>query len=250
MILRYDAAMAWVEARLHGQRVFARAKSDGSFLVEGNHVEVRYRRDASRAYRARVSNLERQDGAPILADDACAPAASAPAKPKRTAAAAVSGNKQPVLGPTPRSVNDAIVVYADGACSGNPGPAGLGVVIIDGQSRIEISEHLGIGTNNIAELTAIERALDSLSDSRRSTVIHTDSSYAIGVLAKGWKAKANAELVGRVRARLAERPSVRLVHVPGHAGVVLNERADELAREAVRTRQSRTERFASDSSDS
>jgi ribonuclease HI len=65
--------------------------------------------------------------------------------------------------------------------------------------------------------------------------VHTDSQYAIGVLQKGWKAKANQELVARVRAVLATR-DVRLVYVPGHSGVPLNERADELARESILAR--------------
>src|SRR5207237_588932 len=72
--------------------------------------------------------------------------------------------------------------------------------------------------------------------------IHTDSAYAIGVLSKRWKAKANLALIERVRERLAKRPATLLVHVRGHAGIELNERADELAREAVRTGRSRSER--------
>jgi ribonuclease HI len=69
--------------------------------------------------------------------------------------------------------------------------------------------------------------------------VHTDSQYAIGVLTKGWKAKANQALIAGVKVALAKRSAWRLVYVPGHAGVPLNERADELAREAVRTRSSR-----------
>jgi ribonuclease HI len=81
-----------------------------------------------------------------------------------------------------------------------------------------------------------------VTDKVRPLVIHTDSAYAIGVLSKGWKAKANLVLIERVRARLAKRPGTTLVHVRGHAGIELNERADELAREAVRTQSSRSER--------
>jgi ribonuclease HI len=142
----------------------------------------------------------------------------------------------------PKVSKDSIIAYADGACSGNPGPAGLGVVILEGNLRTEISEHLGQATNNIAELSAIERVFDAVRDTGRPLVIYTDSAYAIGVLSKGWKAKANVALIERVRERLAKRPATRLVHVRGHAGIELNERADELAREAVRTGRSRTER--------
>ena len=72
-------------------------------------------------------------------------------------------------------------------------------------------------------------------------VVHTDSQYAIGVLQKGWKAKANQDLVARTKKLVAAR-SARLVYVPGHAGVPLNERADELARQAVIVRGNRERR--------
>jgi ribonuclease HI len=63
--------------------------------------------------------------------------------------------------------------------------------------------------------------------------VHTDSQYSIGVLQKGWKAKVNQELIAKTKSLLAKRPQARLVYVPGHAGVPMNERADELAREAI-----------------
>jgi ribonuclease HI len=131
-----------------------------------------------------------------------------------------------------------VVAYADGACSGNPGPAGLGVVLLDGPQRVEISEYLGEGTNNIAELTAVLRALEEIKDPSRKLIIRTDSQYTIGILQKGWKAKANVELIEKLREVLRRRPA-RIEYVPGHAGVALNERADALAREAVAGRKSR-----------
>jgi ribonuclease HI len=68
-------------------------------------------------------------------------------------------------------------------------------------------------------------------------IIHSDSSYAIGLLTQGWKAKANTELVARLRAKAARFPNLRFVKVAGHAGVPENERCDELARTAVERRQ-------------
>jgi ribonuclease HI len=130
---------------------------------------------------------------------------------------------------------DAIIVYTDGACTGNPGPAGLGVVILDGGQRRELSEYLGVGTNNIAELMAIVRALEEV-PSDRTVVLHADSAYALGLLGKGWKAKANQELVARMRAVAKPFRDLRLVKVAGHAGVAENERADELARAAIARR--------------
>jgi ribonuclease HI len=118
------------------------------------------------------------------------------------------------------------------------------MVLIDGATRIELSEYLGQGTNNIAELTAVLRALQA-AHAGRPMVVHTDSQYTIGVVQKGWKAKANQALVAELRAALASRPGVRLRYVPGHAGVLLNERADALAREAVSGRRTRREEFVS-----
>lgn len=131
-----------------------------------------------------------------------------------------------------------IKIYTDGACSGNPGPAGLGVVLCaDGEQR-ELSEYLGHGTNNIAELTAILRALDAVSDKRRAIELYTDSQYAIGVLTKQWKAKANQALILDIKAVLATFSHCTLHYVRGHNGHPLNERADELAVQAVRAQAS------------
>src|SRR5450432_2109763 len=233
--------MPWVRAQLHGQVVFARANPDGSLLIQGNRVEVCYSLNASRLYKARASNVAKTSSTSVFPDDARSPRAESGARLKKAASVTVT-KKRMQSSVMPKAPKDSIIAYADGACSGNPGPAGLGVVVIDGPIRTEISEHLGQGTNNIAELTAIERVLDTVTEEGRPLVIHTDSTYAIGVLSKGWKAKANVALIERVRKRLVKRPATRLVHVRGHAGIELNERADELAREAVRTGRTRTER--------
>ena len=79
----------------------------------------------------------------------------------------------------------------------------------------------------------------SATPSGAAAVVHTDSQYSIGVLTKGWKAKANQELIASVKSALAGRRGWHLRYVPGHAGVPLNERADELARQAVQRRASR-----------
>lgn len=236
--------MPWVRALLRGQKVFARADASGRLVAEGGRVEVRYKPNDGRKYGAREDNLTVAPGE-VLPDEHCGPAdavekkesagkatastASKTTSEERKAAAKVAHEQAP---PPPAGQ---VIAYADGACTGNPGPAGLGVMIIDGPKRIELSEYLGQGTNNIAELTAILRAVDAVPDDVPMTVF-TDSQYAIGVLQKGWKAKANQELVADVKRALATRKKTKLVYVPGHSGVSGNERADELAREAVRSR--------------
>jgi ribonuclease HI len=235
--------MPWVRALLHGQVVYARAKPDGTLLLQGNRVEVCYSPNATRLYMARSSNVVKEENTAVLPDETCMPRADSASRLRKVPAIGGSVTKKAKTSTAlPKVPKDTVIAYADGACSGNPGPAGLGVVVVDGPTRMEISEHLGEGTNNIAELTAIERVLDVVREPGRPLVIHTDSAYAIGVLSKGWKAKANLALIERVRDRLAKRPATRLVHVRGHSGIELNERADELAREAVRTRKSRQER--------
>jgi ribonuclease HI len=155
-------------------------------LAQGNRVEVCYSPNASRLYKARSTNLVREEPVNVLPDEACAPRADSAARLKKAAAVVRVVSKKPMQSTAiPKAPKDAIIAYADGACSGNPGPAGLGIVVVDGSTKTEISEHLGQATNNIAELTAIERVLDAVTDKVRPLVIHTDSAYAIGVLSKG-----------------------------------------------------------------
>lgn len=215
-------------------------------------MEVRYRPSDGRAYRASVRNLEPVEGE-IFPDAHCVPALPEPEAAKAGAAtsgvSARGGASKTATGAKKKSISAAdpaeeqrllgaarFVAFTDGACSGNPGPAGLGVVLLSGDSRREFSEYLGTGTNNVAELTAILRALEAVERTGESTHVHTDSQYAIGVLQKGWKAKANQALIAEIKERMKAFKALKLVYVPGHAGVPLNERADELARMAVSSR--------------
>ena len=221
--------MPWIEAMLRGQKVLARAKDDGSLLDEGGRVEIRYKPKDGKAYRAGRSNLEIVRGAPLLPDDTCAPGVAPPEK----------GAAPKTKVHTHSAPADAWLAYTDGACSGNPGPAGSGVVLVSPGGKMHDGfDYLGEATNNVAELTAILRALEWIPHGAGTIVVHTDSKYAIGVLTKGWKAKVNGELIAKTK-RLVQERGARLEYVPGHSGVPLNERADELAREAVTSRRSR-----------
>lgn len=128
----------------------------------------------------------------------------------------------------------AILAYTDGACSGNPGPAGIGVVLVCGEHRKEISEYIGEATSNIAELSAVVRALASIKDRARYVILHSDSQYTIGALTQNWKIRANKKLVEQARSLAATFARLRFEWVPGHAGVPENERCDQLARAAIR----------------
>jgi ribonuclease HI len=209
--------------RFKGETVYVHADDAGRPLLDGDgRAEMKYRESDSKSYRPFPTNLLPHAGGD---EPPRKPAAKRPAPAPRRAHAA-------------KSHEPALEIWTDGACSGNPGPMGIGVVVIDGAQRRELGEYLGVGTNNIAELTAIGRGLDVAADGdkARRIRVYSDSSYAIGLLEKGWKAKANQELVGRLRRQLTGFPHVEFVKVEGHAGVPENERCDELARRAISRR--------------
>ncbi len=213
--------------------MLALCDDQGKLVVDGGRVEIRYKPTDSKAYRAAIGNLELSSAAALIADDAVvagAPMDAAASKRPSSSRFKAVKSASVVHGAIPEG---ALVAYTDGACTGNPGPAGLGVVLMDGADRRELSMYLGHATNNIAELTAIEEALKIAKEPTRPLVIHTDSQYAIGVLSKGWKAKANQELIARIKATLKPFKKLELRYVKGHAGIPDNERADELARAAV-----------------
>lgn len=221
--------MAWIRRKLRNETVYVKV-GDGGQPAPGRdgRVDIRYKPSpAAKVYRAALRNLQ-PTGDPDDEIPVELPGADA-------AEGASAAGARGATGSVP---DDAIIVYTDGACTGNPGPAGIGVVILDDGKRREISEYLGQGTNNIAELTAIERALEALAeqDSARPVLLHSDSSYSIGLLSKGWKARANAELVARIRDLARGFRDLRFVKVKGHAGVPENERCDELARLAITRR--------------
>lgn len=231
---------------LRGKQVYVRTTANGEPDVSRDgRVDIKYKAaGGAKIYRASARNLETSgdpaDDRPIDIDetgDQPADAATPSARgQRRKGSKSGRGTGATARAPaTPPA--GSLIIYTDGACTGNPGPAGIGVVIIDGDERQEISEYLGVGTNNIAELTAIERALQATWDRRdRAVYVHSDSSYSLGLLTKGWKAKANQALVARLRELADSFPNLAFVKVKGHAGIPENERADELARIAVELR--------------
>ena len=137
-----------------------------------------------------------------------------------------------------------VTIHTDGACSGNPGPGGFGAILQWGDHTRELKGGEAHTTNNRMELMAAITALESLK--RTCTVdLHTDSQYlrnGIMTWIKGWKRNGwktadrkpvkNVDLWQRLDAALANH-TVRWHWVRGHSGHDLNERADELAREAI-----------------
>ena len=137
-----------------------------------------------------------------------------------------------------------VVIYTDGACSGNPGPGGWGAVLQGGGKERELYGGDALTTNNRMELMAAIQALEALQ--RPTTVsLHTDSKYLLDGITKwiqgwqrnGWKTAARKPVKNDdLWRRLVEamRPhDVRWVWVKGHAGDPGNERADALARRGI-----------------
>lgn len=183
-------------------RVFVEVDEEGVPLLKKGLAKMVYRLGSERTYSARPSKLSAA-GAP--------PAESESRFPEQ----------------------DWIRVFTDGACLGNPGPAGCAALVLEGKKATELSRYLGQGTNNIAELEAIRLGLLAVKDRTRPVRVFTDSGYALGLLSLGWKAKANQQLVQEIRLLLRAFPTLEFVKVRGHAGVPENERVDELAREAI-----------------
>ena len=129
---------------------------------------------------------------------------------------------------------EGILIFTDGASSGNPGPSGIGVVLRSGKHERERSEYIGLATNNIAELKAIEAGLLAVKRTNLPVRIFTDSKYAFGVLTLGWKAKANREMVKSIKKTMMKFKNLKIVKVKGHAGDEGNERADFLATSAIK----------------
>jgi ribonuclease HI len=202
--------MAWERRRYRKNKVWIRVDEHGTpVLDERKLAALRYKPEDERTYSVRPDEvLPLTEGA-----EAPEPAPDAPLE---------AGG------------GDAVHIYTDGASSGNPGPAGLGVVLLWRGHRREIQRYLGETTNNAAELTAVLAALEAVRRPELTVVLHTDSKYVIGVLAGGHKVKANQELVARIHAEMERFRSLRFVKVPAHAGVPENERADRLATDAVR----------------
>jgi ribonuclease HI len=142
---------------------------------------------------------------------------------------------------------DDVIIYTDGACSGNPGPGGWGALLKCGAIERELSGGERATTNNRMELMAVIEALNALKKPVRA-VVYTDSQYVqkgISEWIHGWKRKgwrtAGGDPVKNVDLWQALDAAAR-VHevewkwVKGHAGHPENERVDRLARDAIPAR--------------
>lgn len=127
------------------------------------------------------------------------------------------------------------LIYSDGASKGNPGDAGIGIVICDTQGKVlrEVSDYIGVTTNNVAEYSALIRALHEAADLGATQIeIRTDSELLARQLSGIYKVKsANLKpLHERVTSMLQAFDQVSVFHVVRER----NKRADQLANEGIR----------------
>ena len=226
----------WKRMSFKGNKVWAEVDESENFKLEGGRVRIKYNLKQSHEYRVYPDSLKSD------APENLIPKGSRPKKEKKKEPSPSPHTPQPAphgicelpfegLSTTEPGI---IHIFTDGASSGNPGPSGIGVFFRYGEHEREISRFIGEGTNNIAELTAIRVALEEVKKPELPVRIYTDSSYALGLLAKGWKAKANEELITAIRSLMTRFKSLAFVKVKGHAGFDENEKADHLATSAIK----------------
>lgn len=140
---------------------------------------------------------------------------------------------------------DKVVIYTDGACSGNPGPGGWGTILMYKDIKKEISGRNDNTTNNIMEITAVIEGLKMLKY-ECIVEVYSDSAYVVNAFNQGWIynwQKNNWKTSGKEPVKnkelweelylLTQKHKVTFVKVKGHADNPYNNRCDELARNAI-----------------
>ena len=141
---------------------------------------------------------------------------------------------------------DKVIIYTDGACSGNPGPGGWGSILMMGENKREISGGKKDTTNNVMELTAVIEALKLLKRPCKVDLC-SDSAYVVnaflqnwilGWIKNGWKNSSKEEVKNKELWQelfsLTKIHDVTFLKVKGHADNEYNNRCDELARNAIK----------------
>lgn len=134
-----------------------------------------------------------------------------------------------------------ITIFTDGAAKGNPGRGGYGVVISAGDTVTELGGHKAHTTNNEMELKAVVEALKAVVGTKATVAIYTDSKYVVegakgwvfGWAKNGWVTKAKSDVLNKELWQellpLLGKVEIEWHKVPGHVGIIGNERADTIA---------------------
>ena len=141
--------------------------------------------------------------------------------------------------------NDSVIIYTDGACSGNPGPGGYAAIIIGENNKKEIAGFHSNTTNNRMELMAVIAGLENVQKGTK-VKLFSDSNYVIKGITnwiyrkkkKGWKTSSNNNVKNKeLRKRLDNLINdykIEFIKVRGHSGNEYNEEADSLAKKQIR----------------
>lgn len=142
-------------------------------------------------------------------------------------------------------MEEKVIIYTDGACSGNPGPGGWGAILMYKDAKKEISGGMKNTTNNIMEITAVVEALKCLKV-ESDVQVYSDSAYTVNAFKQGWiynwmkngwktankEPVKNKELWQELYA-LTKKHKVEFIKVKGHADNEFNNRCDEMARNEI-----------------
>ena len=138
-------------------------------------------------------------------------------------------------------MTDKITIFTDGAAKGNPGRGGFGVIISTDNTITELGGFKEMTTNNEMELTAVVEALKVVANKKKPVAIYTDSKYVVegakgwvfGWVKNGWQTKAKTDVLNKelwqALLPLLNKINIEWHKVPGHVGIVGNERADTIA---------------------
>ena len=140
---------------------------------------------------------------------------------------------------------DNIILYTDGACSGNPGPGGWGAILMYKDIKKEISGGSNQTTNNIMEITAVIEGLKMLKKPC-NVEVYSDSAYVVNAFDKGWiygwiknnwktssKEPVKNKELWQEMYNLTKTHNVKFIKVKGHSDNEYNNRCDELARNEI-----------------
>ena len=130
-----------------------------------------------------------------------------------------------------------IIIYTDGACKGNPGNGGYGVVLIRKNYRKEFSSGYRLTTNNRMELLSVIVALESLKNKDESVLVYSDSKYVVNAVEKKWVFSWEKKNFGKKKnpdlwirfLKVYRKHHVRFEWVKGHSNIKENDRCDDLA---------------------
>ena len=216
----------WKRMKFKKNKVWLNTDNNGMPIVKNGKVLIKYQLKQDYEYWVNKDNVN-----PIDSREDNKKVSNKKSQSKTSKKKALKLEKEPLA-----EQDDMIQIYTDGASSGNPGHAGIGVLLRYGSHEKEISKHIGVATNNIAELEAIRVALLELTRTDLPVQIFTDSTYAYGVLTLGWKVKKNVELVQSIKSIIPKFSRLKFYKVKGHAGIDGNERADYLATSGIGTK--------------